>query len=165
MNESRREAYLDLINQLLNCPSGEEATILDTNSELVDTGLVQKMEEVAEYIAVEGNQNGSEFLYSLANILSDMVTQDDSQNQAYCSFIDALFSTPSEEFVELLKEHKHLIDDDLVVLLLEEAAFQESEGYEEAGNALRGIASQFNGVLIPICPHLARRKLIVFCCG
>ncbi|PSB54146.1 hypothetical protein C7B67_00315 [filamentous cyanobacterium Phorm 6] len=146
MNEIRREAYLNLIDQLLYCPSGEEAKILDVNSELVDTGLVQMMEEVAEYIGVEGNQNGSEFLYNLASIVSDMVRPEDSQNQAYYNFIDAIFSTPSESYIELLKAHQHLIDEQLVVLLLEEATFQEAEGYEGAGNMLRRIASQFNGV-------------------
>lgn len=146
MNEIRREAYLNLIDQLLYCPSGEEAKILDVNSELVDTGLVQMMEEVAEYIGVEGNQNGSEFLYNLASIVSDMVRPEDSQNQAYYHFIDAIFSTPSESYIELLKAHQHLIDEQLVVLLLEEATFQEAEGDEEAGNMLRRRASQFNEV-------------------
>jgi len=146
MNEIRREAYLNLIDQLLYCPSGEEAKILDVNSELVDTGLVQMMEEVAKYIGVEGNQNGSEFLYNLASIVSDIVRPEDSQNQAYYNFIDAIFSTSSESYIELLKAHQHLIDEQLVVLLLEEATFQEAEGYEEAGNMLRRIASRFNGV-------------------
>jgi tetratricopeptide (TPR) repeat protein len=146
MNEICREAYLNLIDQLLYCPSGEEAEILDVNSELVDTGLVQMMEEVAEYIGVEGNQNGSEFLYNLASIVSDMVRPEDSQNQAYYHFIDAIFSTSSESYIELLKAHQHLIDEQLVVLLLEEATFQEAEGYEGSGNMLRRIASQLNGV-------------------
>lgn len=91
-----------------------------------------------------------------------MVTQEDSQNQAYFSFIEALFSTPSEGYVELLKTHKHLIDDDLVVLLLEVAAFQESEGYDEAGNVLRGIASQFNGVLNTALPTSREEKVACF---
>ncbi len=162
MNEICREAYLNLIDQLLYCPSGEEAKILDVNSELVDTGLVQMMEEVAEYIGVEGNQNGSEFLYNLASIVSDMVRPEDSQNQAYCNFIDAIFSTPSESYIELLKAHQNLIDDYLVVLLLEEAAFQESEGYEEAGNVLRGIASEFNGVLNTALPTSREEKVACF---
>ncbi len=38
MNEVRRQAYLNLIESLLNCPSGEENQILEANSELVDAG-------------------------------------------------------------------------------------------------------------------------------
>lgn len=40
MNPERQQAYLNLINQLLNSPSGEEAEILKTHPELLDDGLV-----------------------------------------------------------------------------------------------------------------------------
>ena len=48
MEENRLQAYLELIQALLNCPSGEETQILQANSELVDEGLVQVMQQVAE---------------------------------------------------------------------------------------------------------------------
>ena len=57
MNEARRQAYLNLIQSLLNCPSGEESQILQANSELVDAGLVQVMQLVAENQREEGNEN------------------------------------------------------------------------------------------------------------
>ena len=57
MNEVRRQAYLNLIQSLLNCPSGEENQILQANSELVDAGLVQVMQLVAENQREEGNEN------------------------------------------------------------------------------------------------------------
>ncbi|MEG4530989.1 CHAT domain-containing tetratricopeptide repeat protein [Microcoleus sp. D2_18a_D3] len=40
MSSEREQAYLKLINQLLNSPSGEEAEILKTHPELLDNGLV-----------------------------------------------------------------------------------------------------------------------------
>ena len=57
MNEARHQAYLNLIESLLNCPSGEENQILQANSELVDAGLVQVMQLVAENQREEGNEN------------------------------------------------------------------------------------------------------------
>jgi hypothetical protein len=48
MNEQRLQAYLTLIQQLLNCPNGEEGNILQANSELVDGGLVEVMGQVAD---------------------------------------------------------------------------------------------------------------------
>ena len=57
MNEVRRQAYLNLIQSLLNFPSGEENQILEANSELVDAGLVQVMQLVAENQREEGNEN------------------------------------------------------------------------------------------------------------
>jgi hypothetical protein len=48
MNSERKQAYLNLINQLLTCPSGEEAEVLETHPELLDDGLVAAMLEEAE---------------------------------------------------------------------------------------------------------------------
>ncbi|MEA5517411.1 hypothetical protein [Limnoraphis robusta] len=48
MDENRVQAYVKLIKALLNCDSGEETEILQANSELVDAGLVDVMQQVAE---------------------------------------------------------------------------------------------------------------------
>lgn len=48
MDENFLQAYLKLIQALLDCPSGEEAQILVTHWDVVDYGLVQTMVEVAE---------------------------------------------------------------------------------------------------------------------
>ncbi|MCP2729805.1 hypothetical protein [Limnofasciculus baicalensis] len=57
MAETRPEAYLELIQTLLNCPNGEESAILNANSDLVDGGLIEKMIEVAEFLAERGENN------------------------------------------------------------------------------------------------------------
>ncbi|NEP13102.1 MAG: hypothetical protein F6K14_23435 [Symploca sp. SIO2C1] len=59
MDENRSQAYLKLIQSLLDSPRGEEAQILQANSELVDAGLVQVMVSVAEHLAAEGSQNAT----------------------------------------------------------------------------------------------------------
>ena len=59
MEENRLQAYLELIQALLSCPNGEETQILQANSELVDAGLVQVMQQVAEQMAGEGNGNAN----------------------------------------------------------------------------------------------------------
>ncbi|MEG4148337.1 CHAT domain-containing protein [Microcoleus sp. Pol12B5] len=71
MDELRHQAYLNLIQSLLNCPSGEENQILQANSELVDAGLVQVMQLVAENQREEGNQNAADFLTNLAIQLAE----------------------------------------------------------------------------------------------
>lgn len=40
MKEERRKAYLNLINALLNCSSGEEPQILNANQDLLDAGFI-----------------------------------------------------------------------------------------------------------------------------
>lgn len=51
MEEQRLEAYLNLIQALYNCSSGEEiGATLQANSEWVDGGLVQVVEQVAAWL-------------------------------------------------------------------------------------------------------------------
>lgn len=49
MNQERQEAYLNLIQQLLDCQSGEEPEIiLRANQELLDAGFLQVLKAVTE---------------------------------------------------------------------------------------------------------------------
>jgi hypothetical protein len=68
MNEERIKAYLKLINALLNCSSGEELAILNSNQDLIDADLVQLMECVSVREAEEGE-------YDLANRLQNLASQ------------------------------------------------------------------------------------------
>ncbi|MEG4525098.1 CHAT domain-containing protein [Microcoleus sp. C2D2] len=54
MNSEREQAYLNLINQLLTCPSGEEAEVLETHPEFLDDGLVATMLEEANRLLGQG---------------------------------------------------------------------------------------------------------------
>ncbi|MEG5037055.1 tetratricopeptide repeat protein [Microcoleus sp. AT3-D2] len=67
MEETRAQAYQQLILTLLTCPNGEENQILNANSELVDAELVQKI--VAFAIRLGDNQKNK------ANILLDIATK------------------------------------------------------------------------------------------
>jgi CHAT domain-containing protein len=66
MNEQRLQAYYQLIESLLSCPSGEEPEILAANQELLDTGFVQVVAAVAEHFAQEGEENTANWLKNLA---------------------------------------------------------------------------------------------------
>ena len=72
MNSEREQAYLNLINQLLTCPSGEEAEVLETHPELLDDGLVAAMLEEAENLRRFGQLNNANFLMNCARILLGM---------------------------------------------------------------------------------------------
>ncbi|WP_293336842.1 CHAT domain-containing protein [Microcoleus sp. CAWBG58] len=73
MNEQRLQGYLHLVQALLSCPSGEEAAILNANSELLDAGLVQVMTQVAENLAENGDKNAADFLQSVATQIIELV--------------------------------------------------------------------------------------------
>jgi len=72
MNSEREQAYLNLINQLLTCPSGEEAQVLETHPELRDDGLVAAMLEEAENLRRFGQLNKANRLMNCAGILLGM---------------------------------------------------------------------------------------------
>lgn len=70
MTQQRQELYLNLIDQLLSCPNGQEPEVLDAQAELLDAGLVQTMVQVATVMAHENNQDAAKFLIHVARQLA-----------------------------------------------------------------------------------------------
>lgn len=70
MTEQRQALYLNLIEQLLSCPNGQEPEVLDAQPELLDAGLVQVMVQVATVMAHENNQDAAKFLIHVARQLA-----------------------------------------------------------------------------------------------
>ncbi|MBE8967783.1 CHAT domain-containing protein [Nostocales cyanobacterium LEGE 12452] len=81
MNKQRLHAYNQLIQTLLNCPSGEEPEILAANTELLDADFVQVVVATAEHFAQQGEENTAEWLRNLATYLTTPettpITQED----------------------------------------------------------------------------------------
>ena len=73
MNSDRQQAYLNLINQLLNSPSGDEAQILNIHPELLDDGLVAAMLEEADNLREKGELKNANWLKILAGLLGDFL--------------------------------------------------------------------------------------------
>ena len=71
MDEQRLQAYYQLIQQLLSCPHGEEAAILQANRELLDVGFLQVVVGVAETFTQQGEENTANWLLALASQLSE----------------------------------------------------------------------------------------------
>jgi hypothetical protein len=70
MTAEREDLYMGVINQLLQCPNGQEPEVLDNNLELIDAGLVQTMTKVAAYFAHHDNPDGAKFLVHVARELA-----------------------------------------------------------------------------------------------
>jgi len=86
MDEQRIAAYLQLIQGLLECPSGTVNDILNANLELVDANFVQVMEVVAANMAAEGNSNAAAWLQNLAVHLANHV-RSTATPEEYLSFL------------------------------------------------------------------------------
>jgi hypothetical protein len=70
MSEQRQHLYFNLIDELLRCPNGQEPEILESKPELIDSGFVETMLQVATMFAHEGNQDGAQFLFFVARELA-----------------------------------------------------------------------------------------------
>jgi tetratricopeptide (TPR) repeat protein len=96
MNEQRQQAYFDLIQSLLNCPSGEEPEILAANQDLLDAGFLQAVEAAAQMFSQQGDENTANWLQGLASYLRKTLNQDnevdlqslsEEEIQAYFQFL------------------------------------------------------------------------------
>jgi hypothetical protein len=71
MTEQQRQTeYFNLIDDLLKCPNGQEPEVLSAKAELIDSGLVQTILQVATMFAHEGNQDGAQFLFFIGRELA-----------------------------------------------------------------------------------------------
>ncbi len=52
MDEQRTEAYLNLIDEILNCPHEEAFERLNAHPDLLDAGLLQVMFQVADILII-----------------------------------------------------------------------------------------------------------------
>jgi len=57
MDEQCLKAYLELIMQLVDCPQGQEAELLQEHLELVDSDLLSLMDEYADFLESLGNSD------------------------------------------------------------------------------------------------------------
>ena len=125
MEESRAQAYLELIHTLLNCPNGEEPQILQDNSELLDRGFLETCELVASTLAEQGGENGANFLRNLASQLWQLIDMnDDGDNknsagenfQEYANFFLELLQAEQDSnsdiavIYPMLEQRQHLLN-------------------------------------------------------
>ncbi|MBD2485137.1 CHAT domain-containing protein [Planktothrix sp. FACHB-1365] len=143
MNEERLAAYRDLIQLLIDCPNGEEVTILQDHAELVDMGLCLTMKMVAETLTENGQEQTAQWLLNFAEqlmmLLSSPSPDDEQSNQYslqdYMTLIQGLLQAEDEDNIEqlntLLADNRHLLNPQFAeVLTVVNAGFIEE--YPEA---------------------------------
>ncbi|MCP2727639.1 CHAT domain-containing protein [Limnofasciculus baicalensis] len=143
MDEQRIQDYLNLIQQLLDCPNGQEGEILQANSGLIDEGLIAVMEQVAEDMTEDGNCDVAEWLQNLAVELIEPIGELGGQRlQKYLSLIELLLSSDNEEKSEVLQANQSLIDEGLVGVMEQMAVDLAESGEQDAANKLQNLATQ-----------------------
>ncbi|HAO10398.1 MAG TPA: hypothetical protein DCQ51_04260, partial [Planktothrix sp. UBA8407] len=155
MNEERLAAYVNLIQLLIDCPNGEEGTILQDHAELVDLELCLTMKMVAETLTENGQEQTAQWLLKIAEqlmmLLSSPSPDDEQSNQYspqdYITLIQGLLEAEYEDNIEqlnaLLADNRHLLNPQFAQFLKVVAAgyIEEQPEVTETIVALVGIIS------------------------
>ncbi len=116
MNEERQNAYQNLIDQLLRCPSGEESQILNANLDLVDVGLVGEIVQVAEYLEERGDRNAADVLIKVARqLLEELKSKISFLSQVLGSTRDS--NGNPQVVYSLLQDNLDKLDDKFITVL------------------------------------------------
>ena len=161
MNQQRIEAYLNLIEKLLTCPSGEESAILNQHQDLIDEGLVITMQSVAQNMTENNDENRASFLLDMASALANYLGK--AATPDYQSFLIEVLKAISESngnpqvVYPLLQQNLDKLDLTFAQQLKEWATATFKEVPSETAQAIAGDIVNF-GNLINQFP-LGRRAL------
>lgn len=154
MDEKRAQAYLDLINELLTCPPGKEAEVLDGNTELIDDGLLNIMKQVAEGFAQEGDENSAAFLNAIASHLGDFLELSSvpTVNSRIDLLIQLLLATEDSEgdpevVYPLLAKNSQFLDKNFIEILRDWASKTVSEVEPEEAEDIGILISALSSLL------------------
>lgn len=123
MEQHNPKAHLDLVRALLNCPKGEEVTLLHQHEDLLTPELLQVMQEVAIALAREGHGSAARFLRHWEAQLAHSLTHkapsqgNGERTEAYLHLMRALMDCPEGSEAALLKANQELVDEGFVQTL------------------------------------------------
>ena len=125
--------------------------LLRQNEKLVNTELVEVMEQVANHLSAEGDVKAAKYLHNWAGKLHHILTEttpitrnQDEQNNAYVELIQALLNCPEGSEEKILAEHKELIDPKLVKIMKQVATQMAAKGDQDTANFLHNLATDLN---------------------
>ncbi|WP_044290953.1 hypothetical protein [Rivularia sp. PCC 7116] len=156
MTQQHLEAYLQLAQQLLICPHGEEWTLLERNEQLVTPEFVKLLEHLAVQMAGEGKADASKYLQHWSKQINHLFEEavhhqsTDEKSRAYLKLVQALLDCPSGSEVDILAANEHLIDASLVKMMKQVAAQMATRDEAEAARFLSNLAAEIGRNLVPV---------------
>jgi hypothetical protein len=150
MDTRHINAYISLIEALLQCAKGEEWLLLQQHQDLVDAELLTVMTQVAERLNAEGNAPAAKFLRYWAVQLTHMLQQNTAQtpaedrSQSYLQLIQTLLGCAKGDEVAILSQHPELMDEGLVYTMKQVAAQLAAQGSQEIAIYLKHLAAEIH---------------------
>ncbi len=130
MDERRVQAYLSLIQELLDFRGGEEPPILNRHQELLDEGFVRACELVAAQLQEAGQENQAQFVRNVAQEVGEFLGQEGvqlSQSEIipgeYETFLREAIRLTNESGVDpsvvypFLSSQSAMLNDDLIAFI------------------------------------------------
>ncbi|WP_254566142.1 tetratricopeptide repeat-containing protein, partial [Oscillatoria sp. HE19RPO] len=167
MNEERIKAYLNLIQQLLDCPSGEEPEILNQSIELVDEEFVQLCELLAQQLQEAGEENNASFLRNLPQQVAAFLNRQTpgcggesretqgnvTEEEDYLRFLMEVLQTTSESrgnpsiVYPLLQQNLDKLDGNFAQIMQAWATQTLSEVEEDGAVAIAAVIGEFANLI------------------
>jgi hypothetical protein len=155
MNHHNLNAYLELVQALLDCPKGEEWNLLQQHEALITPELLKVMHGLAGQLASEGKANAAKFLRQwetqLAHVLqaTPQAVNEPTQGRAesYLMLIQNLLECPKGSEPEILAHHPELIDPGLVQIMQQVSAQLAAKGNQEVAIYLKHLAADISHML------------------
>lgn len=174
MDTRHLNAYVSLIEALLQCAKGEEWLLLQQHQDLIDAELLTVMAQVAERLNAEGNAPAAKFLHYWALQLNHILQQNTAQTPAesrwhspsaqadaapkrterespsYLQLIQTLLECAKGDEAAILSQHPELIDEGLVYTMNQVAAQLAAQGSQDIAIYLKHLAAEiYQGWLQP----------------
>ena len=103
MQDTEQQVYLELVQELLSCPQGEEQALLATRPELVNEQLVAAMLAVAQWMQEQdGEESNAGWLQNFARQVAQQIgleldSDDEDCGQEDLDFLNALIQAEMED--------------------------------------------------------------------
>jgi hypothetical protein len=150
MDTRHLNAYVSLIEALLQCAKGEEWLLLQQHQDLIDAELLTVMAQVAERLNTEGNAPAAQFLRYWSLQLNRMLEQNpaqtpaESRSQSYLQLIQTLLGCAKGDEAAILSQHPELMDEGLVHTMKQVAAQLAAQGSQEIAIYLKHLAAEIH---------------------
>ena len=159
MDEERLQAYVNLINEILNCPDGEEVERLKAQPELLDTGLLAAMGQYVEYLRRQGDETRANFLSNFARQLAEALgisspaASSEEEGKARLKFLMEILQATAESngnpevVYPLLQAKQDQLDDTFSEMLRRWAEATLAEVGEEQAQGIAVVLSEFSNLI------------------
>ncbi len=173
MNEPRQQAYFQLIENLLDCPSGEEAAILEAHQDLLDAGFLQALAAVAEYLSQQGDENNATWLRDLATNLRESLNLPATTPDlnAYQGFLQEILQATADSngdtqvVYPFLAANIDKLNDIFGKLLSDWATNTFAEAESETAEYIAGVIGNFSNLIqqFPLGDKASNMEIAITC--